>query len=81
MRTKISHILAPLASLTSKIAKWRWGNVEQKTVFDNIKKIDAKEVLLLYPDFTKPLQMYTDRSHLLFGAIITQNGKPIAYWS
>jgi hypothetical protein len=80
MWTKRSHILAPLASLTSKLAKWHWGNVEQ-TAFDNIKKIVAKEVLLSYPDFTKPFQMYTDASHLQLGAIITQSGKPIAYWS
>jgi hypothetical protein len=80
MWTKRSHLLAPLASLTSKLAKGRWGNVEQ-TAFDNIKKIVAKEALLSYPDFTKPFQMYTYASHLQLGAIITQNGKPIAYWS
>jgi len=80
MWTKRSHILAPLASLTSKTAKWSWGEVEQ-TAFDQIKKIVAKEVLLSYPDFTKLFQMYTDASHLQLGAIITQSGKPIAYWS
>jgi hypothetical protein len=80
MWTKRLHILAPLASLTSKTVKWRWGKVEQ-TAFDTIKKIVAKEVLLSYPDFTQPFQIYTDASQLQLGAIITQHGKPIAYWS
>jgi hypothetical protein len=71
MRTKRLHILTPLASLTSKTGKWCWGDVEQMA-FDTIKKIVVKEVLLLYPDFTKPFQMYTDASHLQLGAIITQ---------
>ncbi len=74
------HILALLTSLTSKTAKWSWGVIEQME-FDNIKNIVAKEVLLSNPDFTKPFQMYTDVSHLQLGTIITQNGKPIAYWS
>jgi hypothetical protein len=32
MWTKRSHILEPLASLTSKTAKWRWGDVEQMRI-------------------------------------------------
>jgi hypothetical protein len=37
MWSKRSHILSPLASLTSKQAKWCWGEVEQK-VLDDIKE-------------------------------------------
>jgi hypothetical protein len=59
MWTKRLHILAPLASLTSKTAKWRWGDVEQMA-FEQIKKIVAKQVKFSYPDFTKPFQMYMD---------------------
>jgi hypothetical protein len=80
MWTERLHILAPLAFLTSKTVKWSWGNIEH-TAFDTIKKIVANEVLLLYLDFTKPFQMYTDASHLQLDAIITQSEKPIAYWS
>ena len=39
--TKRSHVLLPLTSLTSKTAKWHWGDVEQ-TAFNTIKKIVAK---------------------------------------
>jgi Tol biopolymer transport system component len=73
-------MLSPLASLTSKQAKWRWGEDKQKA-FNDIKKIIAKEVLLSYPDFSKTFQIYTDASHRQLRAIITQDGKPIAYWS
>jgi hypothetical protein len=73
-------MLAPIAHLTSKTAKWSWGEIDQM-VSNTIKKIVAKEVLLSYPDFTKLFQMYTDVSHLQLGAIIMQSGKPIVYWS
>jgi len=33
-----SHVLAPLASLTSKTAKWVWGEEQQKS-FNTIKKL------------------------------------------
>jgi hypothetical protein len=44
MWSRRSHILSPLASLTSKQAKWHWGEVEQKVLGD-IKIIIAEEVL------------------------------------
>ena len=40
-----SHVLAPLAALTSKTVKWRWTEKEQ-TAFDTAKKIIAREVML-----------------------------------
>ena len=40
-----SHVLAPLAKLTSKNAKWSWGPEQQKS-FEDMKKIISEEVLL-----------------------------------
>ena len=45
------------------------------------KRIIAKEVLLAYPDFSKPFQMHTDASHCQLGAVISQEGKPIGFYS
>ena len=75
-----SHLLAPLAALTSKTAKWRWGTEEQNA-FDQMKKVLSRETLLAYPDFNKKFVIHTDASHYQLGAVISQDGKPIAFYS
>ena len=80
MWVRRSHVLAPLAALTSKTTKWKWTEKEQ-TAFDTAKKIIAREVMLAYPDFSKPFQIHTDASHYQLGAVISQNGKPTAFHS
>jgi hypothetical protein len=55
--------------------------VNHQQAFDNIKATIAKEVVLAYPDFIKPLEMYTDASTMQLGAIITQGNRPIAFFS
>ena len=37
--------------------------------------------MLAYPDFNKPFEIHTDASHYQLGAVISQNGKPIAFYS
>jgi len=80
MWVRRSHILAPLAKLTSKTAKWQWTERESKA-FHEMKAIMAKDVLLAYPDFSKKFVIHTDASHTQLGAVISQNGKPIAFYS
>jgi RNase H-like domain found in reverse transcriptase len=38
-------------------------------------------VMLAYPDFNKPFEIHTDASHYQLGAVISQGGKPIAFYS
>ena len=38
-------------------------------------------MILAYPDFSKPFQIHTDASHYQLGAVIAQEGKPIAFYS
>ncbi len=64
----------------SKDAKWQWTEIEQKA-FNQMKCIISREVLLAYPDFNKPFDIQRDASHAQLGAIISQNGKPIAFYS
>ena len=80
MWVRRSHVLAPLAALTSKTTKWEWGPKQAKA-FDMAKRIIAREVMLAYPDFTKPFVIHTDASHYQLGAVISQGGKPIAFYS
>ena len=41
----------------------------------------AKETLLAYPDFSKKFEIHTDASDYQLGAVISQEGKPIAFFS
>jgi hypothetical protein len=75
-----SDVLAPLTALTSKTAKWQWTDVEQNA-FDTMKRIMARETLLAYPDFNKPFIIHTDASHTQLGAVISQENRPIAFYS
>ena len=38
-------------------------------------------MVLAYPDFTKPFDIYTDPSTKQLGAVITQDNRPIAFFS
>ena len=75
-----SHVLAPLAALLSKDVKWKWED-EHRKAFRDIKNIIAREVMLAYPDFSKPFVIHTDASHHQLGAVISQDEKPIAFYS
>ena len=41
----------------------------------------GREVLLAYPDLNAPFEINTDASKLQIGAVTSQNGKPIAFYS
>ena len=74
------HILAPLTALTSAKVKWNW-TAEHQTAFDEMKQVMTRETLLAYPDFKQPFDIHTDASLSQLGACISQNGKPIAFYS
>ena len=73
-------MIAPLTRLTSKNVKFKWTDVEQKA-FDKIKKHVAREVLLSYPNFNEEFIIHADASQTQLGGIISQNGKPVAFYS
>ena len=75
-----SEILAPLTKLTSTKNPWKWTD-EQQNAFDTMKKIMARETILAYPNFEIPFEVHTDASAYQLGAVISQNGKPIAFYS
>ena len=80
MWARRSEILSPLTQLTSKNVKFKWLAIHQQA-FENMKKIIARDTVLAFPDFNKPFQIYTDASDYQMGAVIQQEGKPIAFWS
>ncbi len=93
MWAKCSEMLAPLSDLVGECGKtkttlknkvkkkpWHWDSIHQ-IAFDNIKMTIAKEVVLAYPDFTKPFDIYTDASTKQLGVLLTQDNRPIAFFS
>ena len=72
-----------------KVNCFQWGaptfliprKDEHQKCFDAIKGVIGCEVLLPYPDFNAPFEIHTDAYKLQIGAVISQNGKPIAFYS
>ena len=80
MAIRRSHIIAPLTKLTSNKVPFVWEEKHQKA-FETIKMVLSKETLLRYPDFSKEFEIHTDASKSQIGAVISQAGKPIAFYS
>jgi hypothetical protein len=65
------------------INAYQWAYVIAQTYFKtrclmaDLEYVQA--MLLVYPDFYKPFDVYTDARHSQLGALICQNGKPIAF--
>ena len=64
--------------MTSKQATWNWTEEHQKA-FEHMKKSISMETLLVYPNFSKLLVIYTDTSKVQLGAVISRDNKPIAF--
>ena len=75
-----SEILTPLSTMTSKQTKWNW-NKECQKAFDTIKELVSRETLFFYPNFNEPFEIHTDASKLQLGSVISQKGKPFAFYS
>ncbi len=93
MWARHSEMLAPLTNLVGECGEkkptrmnktkkkpWQWDQTHQQA-FDNIKAAIAKETFLAYPDFLKPFEIYTDASSTQLGAVITQDNRPIGFFS
>jgi hypothetical protein len=52
----------------------------QQTAFDNIKTTIAKDVVLVYPDYSQGFEIYTDSSKFQLEAVITQNNWTTGLW-
>ena len=60
--------------------KFKWNGLEQKA-FDDIKCAVYQDTLLAYPYFNRRFDIHMDSSNYQLGALIRQNGKPIAFYS
>jgi len=54
---------------------------ELETVFKETIDMVCTETMLNYPDWSKPFNIHTNASDYQLGAVISQDGKPIAFYS
>ncbi|POM79318.1 Retrovirus Polyprotein [Phytophthora palmivora] len=75
-----AHLPAPLTRLTSKLVPWEWS-IEHQTAFDQLKASMQRSTLLHFPDYNLPFEVYTDASSYQLGGVVSQDGKPLAFYS
>ena len=61
-------------------AQKKWTD-ELESAFQEAKQMASKSTMLTYPDWSKPFDIHTDASDFQLGAVISQEGKPIAFFS
>nr|GEV13973.1 gypsy/Ty3 retroelement polyprotein [Tanacetum cinerariifolium] len=74
-----ASVSRPLTQLLKK-GGYKWSN-EAQAAFDTLKSAMQKASVLALPDFTKPFEVETDTPGVEIGAVLQQNGHPIAYMS
>ena len=74
-----AHLTTPLTNLLKKNS-FQW-NLEAQKCFENLKNIMSTTLVLATPDFSKPFIIECDASGFGIGAILMQDGHPIAFES
>ncbi|KAH9705032.1 hypothetical protein KPL70_011714 [Citrus sinensis] len=75
-----STLVVPLTEIVKKHVGFKWVS-EQESAFNLIKEKLVSAPLLALPDFTKTFKIECDASGICIGAVLMQEGHPIAYFS
>lgn len=76
----LSEVSAPLRKLLEKDTEWHWDQA-QRTSFEELKRLVTNAPTLKFFDVNKPVMLSVDASSEGIGAVILQEGKPVAYAS
>lgn len=74
-----ASIAAPLTDLL-KLDAFNW-NIKAEQAFEQLKEALTQAPILQLPDFNKPFILETDASTYAIGAVLLQDGHPLAYFS
>ncbi|CAB4011839.1 Hypothetical predicted protein [Paramuricea clavata] len=74
----MSEITAPLRELLNKQVPWHW-TANHQAAFKKIKEILSTDRVLRHYDVTKPVVLQMDASSKGLGAVLLQDGLPVAY--
>ena len=77
---KHAHTLVPITKICSTKFKFIWTDVENNA-FVVIKRIVVRDVLQSYPTFSEKYIIHTDSRKTHIWGVISQNGKPIGFYS
>jgi transposase InsO family protein len=75
-----STLVTPLTNLTRHSVVWKWTDNCQRA-FDSVKVALTNAPVLASPDFEKPFEVVSDASGFGIGAVLLQEGRPIAFES
>jgi hypothetical protein len=75
-----STLVAPLIEVIKKNVGFKWGE-KQERAFQLVKQKLTNTPLLSLPNFTKTFEIECDASGIGIGAVLMQEGWPIAYFS
>ena len=77
---KLSDILEPIRQLTRDAVPWIWTETHDSS-FKKVQQMVTEAPVLAFFDPAKELLIQCDASALGLGAVLLQNGKPLAYSS
>jgi len=75
-----AEFLAPLTKMCVSKVVFVWNEEVQKA-FEKVKHKIANDAMLTHPDFSKTFEIHADDSLLQIGGVISQDKKPIAFFS
>jgi hypothetical protein len=75
-----SKMVVPLTNLTRKDKRWKWTE-ECQEAFENVKHALTNAPVLAPPELQKPFEMVLDASGVGLGAVLLQDGRPVAFKS
>ena len=76
----LADITKPLRECTQKDSEWIWDHAQQDAL-DTLKKAVSNTPILRYYNLLEEVTLQCDASQFGLGAVLMQNGQPVAYTS